>query len=74
MLVGWPDKPFLPFCGGLSASINFGDQAVLEAQHFPPPFHWHWSQIQSGHWVSWLDALVIVIGTHLGWIDGNELT
>lgn len=26
------------------------------------------------HWVSWPDALVIVIGTHLGWIYGNELT
>lgn len=58
----------------LSASINLGDQAVLEAQNLSPPFHWHWSQIQSGHWISWLDGLVIVIGTHLGWIYGNELT
>lgn len=31
MSVAWPDKLFLPFCGSLSASINFGDQAVLEA-------------------------------------------
>lgn len=58
----------------LSVSINLGDQAVLETQNLSPPLHWHWSQIQSGHWISWLDGLVIVIGTHLGWSYGNELT
>lgn len=69
----WPRKPsLLPW--ELSASITSGEQTVVETYHLSVPSLWHQSQIQGKHGLSWFDGLVIVIGTCLGWIYGNELT